>query len=353
MNEVVITLFGSISQYWYDKNYMKYFLDKAKGKPVRLKVTSYGGDVAEAVAISNLLAEHGDVTVEFIGFNASAATWMAFGAKRIEMHADGMWLAHKCSVGVDIYGYLNADQLDDKIKELQSGKQSAEAIDLMIAKKYADRSGKTVKDVLSLMKESKWIAANEVKEWGFVDEIIPGINKRAKVTDELTNCFNAMGLPLPVIEEAKPDSTPSMVDQIVAGIKDFFKPKENPITNQIVTTMRKEFISVNQVLNVEGLEENEGKITLTADQVKAINDAIQSAKDGQTTAENSLKAVVDDLDSLSDQVKDAADNKAKVQVIRNVINKVPGTQTSTKQESTEVNKYADIATDPINHYENE
>lgn len=203
------------------------------------------------------------------------------------------------------------------------------------------------------MKESKWIAADEVKEWGFVDEIIPGINKRAKVTDELTNCFNAMGLPLPVIEEAKPDSTSSMVDQIVAGIKDFFKPKENPITNQIVTTMRKEFISVNQVLNVEGLEENEGKITLTTDQVKAINDAIRSAKDGQTTAENSLKAVVDDLDSLSDQVKAAADNKAKVQVIRNVINKVPGTQTSTKQESTEVNKYADIATDPINHYENE
>lgn len=30
MNEVVITLFGSISQYWYDKNYMKYFLDKAR-----------------------------------------------------------------------------------------------------------------------------------------------------------------------------------------------------------------------------------------------------------------------------------------------------------------------------------
>ena len=81
MNEVIITLFGSISHYSYDKNYMKYFLDKAKGKPVRLKVTSYGGDVAEAVAISNLIAEHGDVTVEFIGFNASAATWILSSAK--------------------------------------------------------------------------------------------------------------------------------------------------------------------------------------------------------------------------------------------------------------------------------
>jgi len=221
MNEVIITLFGSISQYWYDKNYMKYFLDKAKGKPVRLKVTSYGGDVAEAVAISNLIAEHGDVTVEFIGFNASAATWMAFGAKRIEMHADGMWLAHKCSVSVDIYGALNADQLEDKIKELKSSKQSAEAIDLMIAKKYADRSGKPVKDILSLMNDSKWIAADEVKDWGFIDAIIPGINKRAKMTDDLTNCFTAMGLPLPVIEDKQPEE-PTMVEQILSGIKDFF-----------------------------------------------------------------------------------------------------------------------------------
>ena len=64
MNETVITLFGAIDRYWYNKNYLKYFLDKAKGQPVRLKVSSYGGDVAEAVAMSALMAEHGNVTVE-------------------------------------------------------------------------------------------------------------------------------------------------------------------------------------------------------------------------------------------------------------------------------------------------
>ena len=77
MNETVITLFGAIDRYWYNKNYLKYFLDKAKGQPVRLKISSYGGDVAEAVAMSALMAEHGNVTVEFISFNASAATILA------------------------------------------------------------------------------------------------------------------------------------------------------------------------------------------------------------------------------------------------------------------------------------
>ena len=131
MNETVITLFGSIDRYWYNKNYLKYFLDKAKGQPVRLKVSSPGGDVAEAVAMSSLMSEHGNVTVEFISFNASAATILAFGAKSIEMHEDGMWLAHKCSLGIDIWGHLNADQIEDVIKELQNKKKSAEAIDLM------------------------------------------------------------------------------------------------------------------------------------------------------------------------------------------------------------------------------
>ena len=45
MNETVITLFGAIDRFWYNKNYLKYFLDKAKDQPVRLKVSSPGGDV--------------------------------------------------------------------------------------------------------------------------------------------------------------------------------------------------------------------------------------------------------------------------------------------------------------------
>ncbi len=348
MDEIVITLFGSISQYWYDKNYVKYYLDKAQGKPVRLKVSSYGGDVAEAVAISNLLAEHGNVAVEFIGFNASAATWMAFGAKRIEMHEDGMWLAHKSSIGVDIYGALNADQLEDKIKELQNHKQNAEAIDLMIAKKYADKSGRSVKEVLMLMTESKWIPAEQAKDWGFVDVIIPGTNKRAKVTDEIINSFHARGLPIPVIQEDKPSS---LAEQIIDGIKDFFKSKPN--NSNKPTTMRKDFVNVNQILQVEGVEEQDGKIVLMPENLKALNEAIQGLNGKVTDTEQSLSNLLSDLDSLSDQVKNAADNKAKVQVIREILSRIPGTTTSTSSVTDEENKFADIAKDPINDYENE
>lgn len=72
-----------------------------------------------------------------------------------------------------------------------------------------------------------------------------------------------------------------------------------------------------------------------------------------SSAENSLTAVVNDLDSLSDSIKNAADNKAKVQVIRDIVAKIPGTGTDSHREANEDNKFADIATDPINSFENE
>lgn len=380
MNETVITLFGSIDRFWYNKNYLKYFLDKAKGQSVRLKVSSPGGDVAEAIAMSSLMAEHGNVTVEFISFNASAATILAFGAKSIEMHEDGMWLAHKCSLGVDIWGRLNADQLEGAIKELQNKKKSAEAVDLMIAQKYINRSGKSLKDVITLMEEERWMPAAEAKEWGFIDIIIPGKNKKPQITDEITNSFQAAGLPVPVLNTpasqvpANPEKSAAnqqedaktLVAQIIDGIKGVFSGKKEDISSSNIV-MRKEFTFINQILNCESVEEKDGKVTLTAENLKAINDAIKVANESKTkaendlatantarqTAENNLTAVVNDLDSLSDSIKNATDNKAKVQVIRDIVAKIPGALTANHQEADEDNKFTDIAKDPINDYENE
>ena len=55
----------------------------------------------------------------------------------------------------------------------------------------------------------------------------------------------------------------------------------------------------------------------------------------------------------TDSIKNAADNKAKVQVIRDIVAKIPGTGTDSHREANEDNKFADIATDPINSFENE
>ena len=187
----------------------------------------------------------------------------------------------------------------------------------------------------------------------------------------MTDCFTALGLPLPAIDsEEKPEPEgrdKNLVSQIIDGIKGLFPTGNKTDISNSNTVMRKEFTFINQILNSEGIEEKDGKMLLTVENLQAINDAVKAANEAKAkaendlavantakeTAENSLTAVVNDLDSLSDSIKNAADNKAKVQVIRDIVAKIPGTGTDSHREANEDNKFADIATDPINSFENE
>lgn len=351
MKEYIIDLFGDITNWGYSRNYIKYYLDQAGKNPVRLRVTSFGGNVNEAIAISKLLEEHGDVTVEFIGFNASAVTWMAFGAKRIVAYEDTLWLAHKSSVAVSFYGSFNADSIDEKIKELQNKKQMAEALDLIIAKKYADYTGKTIEEIFGLMGESKWLTAQEAKDWGFVNEVLPG--KMNKNSSAATNLFEAMGLP--PVPELKTDNTKedTLVNRIVDGIKGIFKNEDTNHDKIINTVMNKEFLSVNKVLNVEGFEVADNKVTLTVDQMKIINTALTNAGQEIDQADNKYNGLLAKIDGLSEVVKNAADEDAKIEAIRDIVNKIPASVVNDNNSGNGNRTFSDVAVDPINRFDEE
>ena len=351
MKEYIIDLFGDITNWGYSRNYIKYYLDQAGKNPVRLRVTSFGGNVNEAIAISKLLEEHGDVTVECIGFNASAVTWMAFGAKRIVAYEDTLWLAHKSSVAVSFYGAFNADSIEEKIKELQNKKQMAEALDLIIAKKYADYTGKTIEEIFGLMGESKWLTAQEAKDWGFVNEVLPG--KMNKNSSAATNLFEAMGLP--PVPEVKTDNTKedTLVNRIVDGIKGIFKNDETNHDKIINTVMNKEFLSVNKVLNIEGFEVADNKVTLTVEQMKIINTALTNAGQEIDQADNKYNGLLAKIDGLSDVVKNAADEDAKIEAIRDIVNKIPASVVNDNNGGNGNRTFNDVAVDPINRFDEE
>ena len=351
MKEYIIDLFGDITNWGYSRNYIKYYLDQAGKNPVRLRVTSFGGNVNEAIAISKLLEEHGDVTVEFIGFNASAVTWMAFGAKRIVAYEDTLWLAHKSSVAVSFYGAFNADSIEEKIKELQNKKQMAEALDLIIAKKYADYTGKTIEEIFGLMGESKWLTAQEAKDWGFVNEVLPG--KMNKNSSAATNLFEAMGLP--PVPEVKTDNIKedTLVNRIVDGIKGIFKNDDTNHDKIINTVMNKEFLSVNKVLNIEGFEVADNKVTLTVEQMKIINTALTNAGQEIDQAENKYNGLLAKIDGLSDVVKNAADEDAKIEAIRDIVNKIPASVVNDNNGGNGNRTFNDVAVDPINRFDEE
>lgn len=362
MNEVVLEVNGMIDHYGWQRTNIRYFLNKNKGNAVRLKVNSFGGSVNEAIAISKLLEDHGNVTVEFIGFCASAVTWMAFGAKTREMHEDSLWLCHKSSIRVDIYRTMNSDQLADTIKQLENEKKNQDAIDLIIAKKYADMCAdkdKSLADVFDLMKQERWLSADEVKEWGFIDNIIPGINK---ITDEyrnllIENCA-ALNFPLPAIIDKQDDPlandevSESLVNRIVNSIKAIFTPMpkstedNNPINNS--TIMNKTFVMVNALLGVEGLAENNGKVELTIDQLQKICNALKEADDNKQSVTKATEA----LDAISPNIKGITGLENKIQAVAVVLNMVPkgvpAGNALPKEDKAE--DFSETAKDPVNEF---
>ena len=82
-------------------DYVKYMLDKKQGKPVDVAICSLGGYVDTGLQIYELFKNHGDVNVDFIGMSASAATFMAMGAKNIRMAKNALILIHNSMTWVD------------------------------------------------------------------------------------------------------------------------------------------------------------------------------------------------------------------------------------------------------------
>lgn len=373
MERKVININGVLDDWGWLRSTVQYMLNKHKSEPVLCIVNSYGGSVNEGLAISKLFEEHGDVVVRFIGCCASAATWMAFGAKSIEIAEDALFLVHQCSNLVAIYKSMKVEDIDATIKKLESMKKSQEAINLTIAKKYADRipEGKTLEDVLNLMAEERWMTADETKEWGFVDKVIPGINRMTKDAQNLVtmNCAS-LHLPVPPFEEPKDER--SMVSQIIDGIKNFLHPenkgaeentsedpanhsteKEQTVSNNQnnQSSMNKKFINLIALLAIanDATTDEEKGVTLTHEQLQLIENALANAK----AKEKTLKDVEEALDAVSDNVKKMEGVKNKALALAGLVDKFPvqtpaGNKVTEGTSDTKQNALDETAKDDIN-----
>ncbi len=147
------------------------FLQQRPGEPVTVLIDSFGGLLNEGLSIANAFANHGKVTVYMRGMNASAATIASMGAQRVIMDKNGLYLVHKCVLEYCDWNILTADGLREKAAELLKGADEQEKMDVIVAGMYAEKTGKTIEELLTLMTEDTWLDAKEALEWGFVDEV--------------------------------------------------------------------------------------------------------------------------------------------------------------------------------------
>ena len=348
-----------IDGYGYQLSNVRYMLRQNKGKAVLCRINSFGGSVNDAMMIAQEFADHGNVTVRFLGFCASAVTWMAFAAKRIEMAADGFWLCHRSSITVDIWKQMDAKDLEETIKQLQKDKKTQEAIDLTIAKKYADRSGKSVEDMIALMNEARWLKADEVKELGFVDDIVKADGKSITKDQQNSIVANCVALHIPAPAFEPDNASPSLIERL----RRVFSASEdsasaNSQSSQTTqnsqkpqTTMNESFSFINALLKIAGVEVAENKATITVEQLQAIDNALKE----RDTLQQAVNKATATLDAISDNVKDIEGLNNKVLAVKNVLDRVPltapagaGITPANSQEDTKQKELDESAKDPIN-----
>ena len=164
-------IIGEIGYGLGSEEYVAWMLQGMEGREVNVRVCSLGGSAIAGLNIATRFKEHGNVTVHLMGMNASAATILAMGARKVCMDSNGGMLIHKCMLWMEQWGNMNADELRQTIEEMAKTAEQADAIDAIMLQWYMNRCKKPAEDVLELMQKDKFITAEEALEFGLVDEI--------------------------------------------------------------------------------------------------------------------------------------------------------------------------------------
>lgn len=165
-DSALIQIFGDIGESFFTQGWtLEKFQNQIKGLEVSnltIEMKSNGGDLLEAFAIYDTIRKlPARVTVDIIGASASAATIIASGGDKVRISENSRYLIHNART--DVEG--NKEDLKDYYEQLAS-------FDNQILDIYVKRTGQPKNVLAEIMKQEKWITAEEAKQLGFVDEII-------------------------------------------------------------------------------------------------------------------------------------------------------------------------------------
>lgn len=293
--------------------YVKGLLQDYKDKPCNVYISSFGGAVADALQIHQMFMEHGNVTAYVYGFTASAATIIAMGARRIVMGEYALMLIHRCSNWVDEWGQMNAEDIEQVIKSLLHTSEELKTIDHVIASIYAARTSLDIAEVAAMMKEAKWLTADQCKACGLADDITQNDIKPDGVSDTLKGRIVAYGLPVPEIEQRL--CSQESAGKFIERLRNFFK-KEEGIAHHDETLVTEEETNITNTPKVmNGTYEHmsslldclvgtddAGNATLDEAQLSAIENALAGLKKQRDELQASVEALTAQNTALAEEV---------------------------------------------------
>lgn len=307
-------IYGDIAdEKWFDEDVTPKSIRDALSelgavKNLDIHINSYGGSCVAGNAIINILDNYRkkngtSLNVYIEGIAASMGSGIASVGDKVYMASNSLFMVHRplCMA------YGNADDLEKTIEVLQKTEDG-------LIQNYMRRFKGTEDELRQMLSDETWLSADEAKDYGFVDEVIGGVNIAAsangirignqdfeqKVADMIKNKYPNIKLAkeektltydeklseFGITEDmfAALDMESDKILNIVEMVKDSVKPE--PVT---------EFIGKETALNELGCED------ITAEEVLAYAKAGMHPVD---TTEISNKAT--EYDKIVASAKDTA-----------------------------------------------
>ena len=135
----------------------------ADDTPVNIFLNSPGGDVFEARAMAALIARHaGPVTTTIDGLAASAATYFALSASKVQITEGSLFMVHNSWT----WAFGNKH-------DLRTTAELLDKVDGTIAADYARKTSASAEQIAAWMDAETWFTAQEALDNKFIDTLLP------------------------------------------------------------------------------------------------------------------------------------------------------------------------------------
>ena len=183
-----IYIFGDITSWeWLESDVSSYTLARAiqdlDVDEISVHINSYGGEVAEGLAIHNSLKNHpAKVRTICDGFACSAASVVFMAGEERVMNPASLLMVHNAWTSAS-----------GSAKELRKAADDLEVISSASAETYRARVNLSDEELTALLDSETWITPADALSWGFATEVLepeqaeaPSQSARAAVFQALT-----------------------------------------------------------------------------------------------------------------------------------------------------------------------
>lgn len=281
-----------------------------EAEEIVLHINSPGGSVYEGYTIYNILKGSGKkITAKVEGICASIATLIALSAEEIEMLPLAQWLIH------NPFTFIEGDAED-----LQQAAAELLRIEETLVGIYVSKTGKSDQEIKDLMKEDRFLSANEALELGFASRIAEPLKAVAFYNPPKTNPNNN------VMNEEQQNS---LADKIINGLKGLFQPKaEAEVETPVAATST---LENGDTIYHEGTLAEGTAVFSDAEMTNALADGDYVLSDGRTltVVSGAVEAIAEPVPANSADAEALAAKDMEIERLKGELEKVTNAKDTT------------------------